>query len=234
MSKEIIFSYCGGMFPYYLGIASVLQKNYDLSDVVFSSTSGGSFAPLLLNSKRDILETFNNILDFIEFNDSSWEKIIYDFLKQELNESDVAANNDKLYVKLTKINDYLMPEKVSVKNWVNKEDLCKCISASCFVPILCGNKFFTSYRGNKIVDGFFAGTSTIPVTENPNIIFKIDKWRLLTPSSILPTSDIPWLKSMFNLGVLDAEKHSDEIQLVLNPLKENASENAGGQVPEKQ
>ena len=234
MTKEIIFSYCGGMFPYYLGIASVLQNKYDLTDVIFSSTSGGSFAPVLLNSKKDIIKTFEKILDFIDSNDNSWEDIIYEFLKQELTEEDVSLNNEKLNIKLTRLGDFLLPEKVLVKKWDNKEDLARCISSSCFVPLLCGNKFYTEYRGYKIVDGFFTSTSTVPVTKHPNIIFKIDKWRFLTPSSMLPTNDIPWLKSMFSLGALDAEKHSSEIELLLNPLKDNISQNGDDQVPKEQ
>ena len=74
MNVEIIFSYSGGMFPYYLGIAEVLQ-DYDLSEVVYSATSGGCFAPLLLNSKRDIRKTFDKILDTIKNNNKTWEEI---------------------------------------------------------------------------------------------------------------------------------------------------------------
>lgn len=231
MTKEIIFSYCGGMFPYYLGIASVLQNKYDLSDVVYSATSGGSFAPLLLNSKRDIADSFQKILNFIESNNNSWEKIIYEFLEEELTEEDVLLNNDKINIKLTRVNDFFLPEKVLVKRWDNKQDLAKCISASCFVPLLCGNKFYSEYRGNKIIDGFFASTSTIPVTDHPNIIFRIDKWRMLNPANMIPSNDTSWLKSIFELGKFDAEQHSDEIENLLNPLKENNTQNDTNQVP---
>jgi len=233
MTKEVIFSYCGGMFSYYFGIASVLQEKYDLSDVVFSATSGGSFAPLLLNSKRDIKQVFSDIIDFIDGNQDSWEDIIYNFLKQELTEEDVKNNNGKLIVKFTKLNDYLLPEKVLVKKWDNKEDLAKCISAACFVPLISGNKLYTKYRESNIIDGFFSNTSVSPVTDNENIVFRVDKWRFMSYASMIPTNDIPWLKSMFELGILDANKHKDEIDSVLTPLKENDSKN-GDKIQQEQ
>jgi hypothetical protein len=36
--KQVIFGGCGGLYNYFLGIASVLQEKYDLSNIIF----GGS------------------------------------------------------------------------------------------------------------------------------------------------------------------------------------------------
>ena len=71
MTVEVIFSHAGSMFAYYLGIAEVLQK-YDLSDVVFSGTSGGCFPCILLNSKNDIREFFEDILNCVKTSKDSW------------------------------------------------------------------------------------------------------------------------------------------------------------------
>jgi len=224
MSKEIIFSFSGGMFPYYLGIASVLQT-YDLSDVVFSCTSGGCFAPLLLNSKRDIQTTLDAVMEIMKTENKSWEDIINQFLVNELTEDDVHANNDKLMIKLTKLDKYFMPEKAVVKKWDNKEDMAKCVAVACFVPLLCGNKFFTEYKGNRVLDGFFSGTSTTPVTSLPSMYFSVYKWRSLNPINMLPSDDKAWMRSIFELGVLDANENLGEIEAFLTQHKENATEN---------
>ena len=224
MTKEIIFSFSGGMFPYYLGIASVLE-NYDLSDVIFSGTSGGCFPALLLNSHRNSNETFEKILKYIEGNDKQWVDVIKGFLEQELDEKDVSRNNGKLYIKLTKLNDYFIPEKVIVKKWTDKNDLAKCISVACFVPYITGSGLSTTYRGHNIVDGFFSNTSTIPVTKNSNMTFKLNKWRSFDISSIIPTSDTKKLRNMFEDGVNDTKKHIHEIDNFLNPVKEIVNKN---------
>ncbi len=234
MSVEIIFSHAGGMFPYYLGIAEILQS-YDLSEVVFSATSGGCFAPLLLNSKRDIRKTFDKILDSIKNNNKTWEEILHDFLDKELTEEDVALNNRRFCVKLAKLNDFFFPDKVSVDKWDNKADLVDCVTAACYVPLICGKKFYTTYRNQKIVDGFFGGTSSLPITSHNSIKFSVDKWRMIDPSWLIPSTDIPWLKGLFELGVMDAIGHKDEIEKLLKPLKKKEKQNGyheGDQIPE--
>jgi len=230
MSKEIIFSHSGGMFPYYLGIAEVLQ-GYDLSEVVYSGTSGGCFPPLLLNGKRNIRDTFDKILEYIKDNNKTWEEILHDFLDKELTEEDVELNNHKFCVKLAKLNDFLFPDKVSVDKWENKKDLVECVTAACYVPLLCGRKFYTIYRNQKIVDGFFGGTSTLPITSHDSIKFSVDKWRTIDPAWLIPSTDTKWLKGIFELGVMDAIEHRDEIEKLLKPLKEKEDQNVTDQVP---
>ena len=161
MTVEVIFSHAGSMFAYYLGIAEVLQK-YDLSDVVFSGTSGGCFPCILLNSKNDIREFFEDILNCVKTSKDSWENVIRDFLTEYLSEDDIEANKGKFTCKLTKLNDFFLPEKVKVSKWTDKQDFVDCIVASCYVPIMCGNKFYIEYRDQKIVDGFFSGASNEP------------------------------------------------------------------------
>ena len=210
MAIEIIFSHSGGMFPYYLGIAEVL-KEYDLSDVVFSGTSGGCFAPIVLNSGRDPREIFGKIINHIKSN-GSWESVIKDFLNNEFTEEELLRNNNKLSVKLTKLNNFLLPEKVNVDSWNSKYDFIECIGAACYVPILCGNKFYCEYRNNKTVDGFFAGTSELHVTSNQTLLFSTTKWRPFTPHWLLPCTDTDWLKNIYELGYRDAMANIQEIE----------------------
>ena len=96
MTVEVIFSHSGSMFAYYLGIAEVLQK-YDLSDVVFSGTSGGCFPCILLNCERDIRDFFNQILEYIKTNSfKNWDNLIKDFLETYIHEEDIERNQNKL------------------------------------------------------------------------------------------------------------------------------------------
>ena len=126
MTVEVVFSHSGSMFAYYLGIAEVLQ-DYDLTDVIFSGTSGGVFPCILLNSKNCIREFFDQILEYVKDSSGSWEHIIRDFLNKYLSQQDVEANQNKFMCKLTKLNDFFLPEKVKVSKWTDKQDFVDCI-----------------------------------------------------------------------------------------------------------
>ena len=219
MTVEVLFSHSGSMFAYYLGIAEVLET-YDLSNVFFSGTSGGCFPCILLNSKNNIREFFDEILDYVKNSDDSWEKVIREFLNKYLTEDDVESNKGKFSCKMTKLNSYMLPEKITVSSWKDKEDFVECIVAACYVPIMCGNKFYIEYRGEKVIDGFFSGTSNVPVTEHEHILFHPNKWRYVNPSWLLPSKDTVWLKSLYQLGYNDALANIKDIQAVLKPNKE--------------
>jgi len=219
MSKEIIFSHSGSMFAYYLGIAEVLQQ-YDLSDVIFSGTSGGCFPCILLNSKKNIRSFFNEILNYIKNNEDSWEKIIRDMLNEYLTDEDIMLNKDKFICKLTKLNSFMLPEKVFIKEWKDKKDFVDCIVASCYVPLMCGDKLYIKYRNEKIIDGFFSGTSNIPTTDNSHILFYPSKWRYINPSWLIPSKDIEWLKSLYELGYNDTLSNIHNLDLTLKTKKQ--------------
>ena len=130
------------------------------------------------------------------------------------------------------MNEFFFPDKVSVDEWNDKKDLVECITAACYIPLLCGSKFYTTYRNQKIIDGFFGGTSTLPITSHQGIKFSVDKWRRIDPTWLFPSSDISWLKGMFELGVMDAIEHEDEIKKILKPLKKKEPKNVPDQVSE--
>lgn len=223
MTVEVVFSHSGSMFAYYLGIAEVLQE-YDLSDVIFSGTSGGCFPCILLNSSNNIRDFFDEILEYVKNSNDSWENVIKNFLTEYLSDEDVEANQNKFICKLTKLNDFLLPEKVTVSSWRDKEDFINCVVAACYVPIMCGNKFYIEYRGEKIVDGFFSGTSNTPVTNNEHLLFHPNKWRYINPTWMLPSKDTVWLKSLYELGYNDALANIQDIQSVLKMNKEKELE----------
>jgi hypothetical protein len=55
---QLGFGGCGGMYNYFLGVASVLQEEYDLRDVIFSGVSAGCFPALVLALGMDVKEFF--------------------------------------------------------------------------------------------------------------------------------------------------------------------------------
>ena len=52
--KHIAFSVSAGCYPYQMGLAHYLQKNFDLENVFFSGASGGAWAALLLAANCSI------------------------------------------------------------------------------------------------------------------------------------------------------------------------------------
>jgi hypothetical protein len=223
MTVEVVFSHSGSMFAYYLGIAEVLQ-DYDLTDVEFSGTSGGCFPCILLNSGRNIREFFDTILDFIKDSEGNWQHTIKEFLTQYITDEDIEKNQNKFHCKLTKLNQYLLPEKVVVNSWKDKQDFIDCIVAACYVPIMSGGSLYLDYRGQKIIDGFFSGTSSETVTNNESILFYPNKWRYTNPTWMLPSNDVQWLKALYELGYNDALQNIEDINQTLKMNKEKELE----------
>ena len=65
--KQVIFGGCGGLYNYFLGIASVLQEKYDLSNIIFGGSQAGCFPAILLSNNINVnnffTEIHNNFLD---------------------------------------------------------------------------------------------------------------------------------------------------------------------------
>ena len=51
---QITFGGCGGFYPYFLGVASVIQRHFITDNVIFSGSSAGCFPSLLLALKKNI------------------------------------------------------------------------------------------------------------------------------------------------------------------------------------
>jgi hypothetical protein len=56
---QLTFGGCGGMYNYFLGVAAVIQEEFELDNVLFSGASAGCFPALLLALGLDIEEEFN-------------------------------------------------------------------------------------------------------------------------------------------------------------------------------
>ena len=202
---EVIFSYAGGLYPYLMGVAEVLQE-MELEDIIYSCTSAGCIPAVLLNSRKNIKETFNEMIKE-DLSKGTWEEIIRKNLEKYISEEDFIANKGKVICKLSKLNTFLVPEPVTVSEWTSRKDFIDCIVASCYVPFLCGNKLFLNYRGEKVLDGFFSKASSEPVTTLPNIYIHPEIWRPMKKHWYIPSSDKEWMRTLYTWGVEDANKN---------------------------
>ena len=202
---EIVFSHAGGLYPYLMGIAEVLQE-LELEDVIYSCTSAGSLPAVLLNARKNMREAFNDIVEE-DLTQGSWEEILRRNLEKYISEEDFIANKGKLICKLSKLNTFLVPEPVTVSTWKSREDFIDCIVACCYVPFLCGKKLFLNYHDEKVLDGFFANCSSKPVTTLPYLYIHPEMWRPMKKQWYIPTSDKEWMKSLYTWGVEDANKN---------------------------
>lgn len=59
MRKNLHFGGCGGLYPYFLGVALYIQKNYNLDNVIFTGSSAGCFPALCMAMEKDIDLLYN-------------------------------------------------------------------------------------------------------------------------------------------------------------------------------
>lgn len=219
--KQIVFGGCAGMYHYFLGIASVLQEKFDMSDVVFGCVSGGSFPALALILDlpvKELHETWNKEI-LRELNKSSLKAfsrlngIVFEKSKKYIPvDAHIVAKN-RLFISLT--------EFPSLKNhivhyWQTIDSLLDCIQASCFIPIF-DKRFWTIFDSTKYVDGGLSNNKPIPYPESPYIYITTDKWREIPLHWYWCYTSETWSDQLFEWGVSDTLAHLDEFSF-LTPI----------------
>lgn len=219
--KQIIFGGCAGMYHYFLGIASVLQEKFVMSDVVFGCVSGGSFPALALILDlpvRELHETWNKEI-LRELNKSSLKAfsrlngIVFEKSKKYIPvDAHITAKN-RLFISLT--------EFPSLKNhivhyWQTIDSLLDCIQASCFIPIF-DKRFWTIFDSTKYVDGGLSNNKPIPYPESPYIYITTNKWREIPLHWYWCYTSETWSDQLFEWGVSDTLAHLDEFSF-LTPI----------------
>jgi hypothetical protein len=223
---EIIFAGSGGMYPYYFGISEILQQHFDLSDVFFSATSGGCYAPMFLSSNKNIVEYFKKIQDYIfnELEESytgtffKLNKIIFDLTKKIFNTNDILKINNKFVCRCSLIKNISNPyswKAVYFNKWDNVEDFANCIKASSYLPIY-GTELLSKYKGNYYADGIFTHNTKESVSNLPSFVFNLDKWRKIPISWYHVYNDYQWGNKLYKMGKEDAIKNLDEIKDFFN------------------
>jgi predicted acylesterase/phospholipase RssA len=226
---EIAFGGCGGMYHYLLGVASVLQKHFDLSNVVFSGTSAGCFPAFCLAAGYDVQELFVRWnLPFLKDVRQSytggllrWNNIVrrhtYEWLPQ-----DVSVLHDRLYVWVTEVVDSVFRPStfrpMLCSRWENREDLLNCLMASAHVPFLEPQlKLTQTFRGRRCIDG---GASTHDVfavgKEESSILLVPSRWRRMRLNWWYCYSSETWAQQLFDWGKQDALHHLHEFNAVLH------------------
>lgn len=139
----------GGYYSYYLGIGSVLQKNFSFNNVTFSGVSGGNIINLLLALNIDIEEAFENwnvpLLNTISgfrlgalFN---WNNTAMSYLQSKIPEDAYKQVKGRYHVYTTEFHFASKWKNRVISDWDSNEELGKALLASCQIPILFGGIF---------------------------------------------------------------------------------------------
>ena len=215
MTVQISFAGSGGMYHYYLGIAKVLQDNFDLSNVIYGATSGGCLPALLLLLGEDIdkihYECNHEILKEVSgywlgslFNwNSTVRKHVYNYLFDDVH----TIVNDKLFISVTKLEFPVKNEIVS--HWDSKDDLIECIQCSGFIPLLFEPRAWYWYRDSRYIDGGFTNNCVKTGEGIPHIYITTDMWRQVNYNWIWCYSDTEWAEQLYKWGKEDAMEHLD-------------------------
>jgi len=211
---------CGGHYSYMLGVFSILQEKYDLSNVVFSGSSAGCIPVLLCTLNLNINKLFTEInIPFLTELQSYKLKSFYNFLptlkkylvKQLDNNPKHYINaNNKLYCHLTHIpslNNHI------ISTYYNNDDLINCVLTSGHIPVY-SNCIFQKFRNNYYIDG--AIYNNIVLDDDYHLIdIQTNKWRNINTSSLFISSCKDYSFELFNLGKIDALNNLDEFNNIL-------------------
>lgn len=227
---QISFAGSGGMYHYYLGIAKVLQDNFDLDNVIFGGTSGGCFPALLLALGINIDELHygvnQNILDEASkywlgslFN---WNKVVRDHIIEYLPANSHQLVKNRLYISMTKI---LPWGNEIVSEWNTTEDLIHCIQCSSFVPIVFEPKMWHWHRDARYIDGGVTNNKVHVHPDKPHIYITTTMWRQVNFNWVWCYSDVLWAEQLYKWGKEDATCHLHEFAEYLTPLVDRLTKN---------
>jgi len=213
---QIVFGGCAGMYHYFLGVASVLQDKFDLSNVVYGCVSGGSFPALALVlglPVKELHETWNKeiLRDLSESSLKAFTRlngIVFEKSKKYIPSDSHKRAKDKLFISLTEfpsLNNHI------VHSWQNIDSLLDCIQASCFIPLF-DKRFWTIFDKIKYVDGGLSNNKPIPYPDLPYIYITTNKWREVPLHWYWCYTSEIWSDQLFNWGVEDTIKNLHEFK----------------------
>ena len=231
IKAHLIFSGCGGMYSYNLGIASIIQENYDLSNVVISSASAGCFPALALILNINILEYFDiwNIPFLEEVNSYLFgsigvfnkiaKKWTLKFLNREENIYKKAIS--RLFCSITTCNFLQKPylENMLISDWKNNEDLVDGVMSSAFIPLFDIGKLTSSYRNKRCIDGSITNNEPNPYPELdiPQLVISYDMFNPTMKKTwylVWCWSSPKWSRYLFELGRKDTLDNLDKLDKI--------------------
>ena len=216
MRKNLHFGGCGGLYPYFLGVAHYIQKNYNLDNVIFTGSSAGCFPALCMAMEKDIDLLYNewNIPFLQDVNQTklgpmwNWYDLLRKHTYKHLPDN---IDNLKLNIWITKTPNLTTGWQTElVKKWSSKEDLIDCMVASGYVPIY-GKSLTTTFRKSKCIDCCIHSNSHSNTNSNSYKKLEIDMWRPMKKLWYFCSSNIEWSNKLYLWGQNDAKDHKDEL-----------------------
>jgi hypothetical protein len=75
------------------------------------------------------------------------------------------------------------------------------------------------YRGKRFVDGGLSNNTPLMHPDRAHKVFQIWKWRWISPSWVLVTTDVDWAVQLFHMGREDALKNLHEVEQAFFPVE---------------
>ena len=211
IKKSVSFSSQGQLTAYGVGVASYIYDNFELDDITFYGTSGGSLAALFLALKLDPKIFDENVKNILIKMEDNWYKPYntVNYLVEEIGKVieniDISDLNDRLNISCTKLPFF---RNEIINKFEKKDDIINAISASCCVPVLF-SKFPSFFNWTFYIDGFFSkdgaklDDDTIIVSPYFNYNFKkSESWYI---TDLLIPKVYTLHKAVFNRAYKDAE-----------------------------
>jgi len=230
--KNIYINFGGacGHYSYLLGIAKILQDNFNLNEenIKFSGISSGCFPALCLCLNIDIDDMYNNVniktLNTIQqynskafFNFSPTLKDNTLFYINNIGLDLYKNANNKLLCTLTHVPTF---KSNYYYDYNSNEDLIDCIMASGHFPIYSSKLFYT-FRNKYYIDGViskYTSNNNIRTINGINIDISCDMFRKIDTSHLFISSCTNYSNSLYNLGKKDA---LDNIEYFANIIVNN-------------
>jgi len=169
------FSVAGLLFPYHLGVASVLKEQGLLRrGTPLSGASGGAIAALIIAMDQDLelyLDSIQEAYTKCRAGGTARYRLA-ELLREELNEilpedAHTRVNSWEGGVEIGIMKLVPMPQAEMVRTFFSKKDVIEAVLASCHIPLWVSGSAFSSFRGAAALDGYFANMESFgcPETE---------------------------------------------------------------------
>lgn len=162
--KNLAFSVSGGAYPYQMGIAYYIQKNFDLTNVKFSGASGGSWPACLLAAGIDLKVALAHMFEFAtpQCQGRFGAYGIYDrgmratFVELFAGMHLPSVVNGRLAIPVTRValSNLLVPylKEELITDFIDNDDVISAIIASSLIPFLITGSPVSIYRNWICVD----------------------------------------------------------------------------------
>jgi hypothetical protein len=219
----ILFTCAGTIHPYYLGVAKVLQDNIDDADVRFMGVSTGNLAAALLAYGIPIdcfFERYCRVLYKLQANGAqlgappakcmiSIQTLLSDFIPIYMRDNLTCCSN-RLHI--NRLRSKFLP--VVINSFANRSELINILMSSCFYTTFDNASFRPIKR--KYISDIMAISDRIWISmvnkfRNSTVVISPDKWRDINPDGYWENFDISSMKQFYELGILDAKMHLDEL-----------------------